>query len=111
MAVVFGGVLLVSFALELAFSPAGEAIVRRIDQRRVTLTGAIELQDQAAVFRDRSMTYLLANPERVTSYLGRQVRISGILDDGTRTLRIEKIDFAAAQGVAASALDRSTGPQ
>jgi hypothetical protein len=93
MAFVFGCVLLCSFGLEKLFSPAGDAVVRAVDGRAVTLTGTIEAQPSQGrlVFRDGVATYTLADPAKARPYAGRKVRITGTLHEATGSLEIQSI--------------------
>lgn len=93
MTVVFGAVLLCSFGLHHLFSPAGDALLRVVDARSVTLAGTIEWQPAGdrLVFRAAGVTYPLADPAAARSYAGHAVRITGTLHQATGLLEIRTI--------------------
>ncbi len=97
MAVVFAGVLLASFCIEKALSPAGELAAGIVDQRKATLSGIIEASGTAhqdLVLRAGDTIYSLANPVAARPFLGRRVWVTGTLHDASRTFRIDGIDIS-----------------
>jgi hypothetical protein len=93
MTAVFGAVLLCSFGLEKLLSPAGDAAVRAVDGRTVSLTGTIAIRpfDSSIVLQSGGTVYVLSNPEAARSFVGRQVRIAGTVHRSNSRLAIETI--------------------
>ena len=108
MAAVFGGVLLCSFGIQKALSPAGNAMIRTLDRHEVVVTGLIH---SGTVVADSRLTYRLANPGVARPYAGQRVNIRGTFHEATGLLEVREIQLAPAQHLAASGLDRAANPQ
>jgi Protein of unknown function (DUF5818) len=93
MTLIFCAVLLCAIGLQHLVSPAGDALVRAVDGRPVTLTGTIAAQPAGGrlVFRASDTTYRLSNPAMARYYAGRVVRITGTLHRATGLLEIRTI--------------------
>jgi hypothetical protein len=93
MAAAFGAVLLCSFVLEQIFSPMGNAVLDRVDRRAAVLDGTVVAASGQSFmeFRGIRRTYLLSNPSAVVLYLGKQVRISGVLYESSGLLEVQSI--------------------
>jgi hypothetical protein len=108
MAAVFGGVLLFSFALQMLFSPAGGAVLRALDTSQVAVRGIIAVSPSEPgqlVLYSSNSAYALADQREARAYLGRQVRITGILHKSTGLLEIRSIALAALTSISTAALD------
>lgn len=93
MTLVFGAVLLCSFALQHFLSPAGNAVMRAVNSRSASLTGTIDTQPGSAiVFHAAAGAYAVANPSAARSYTGRAVRVSGVLHEDTGEIEIRTIE-------------------
>ena len=96
MAVVFGGVLLCAFSLQILLSPAGDLVLNAMDGRRVTITGAIGPSPSGPgklALRDGLSVYVLTDIEEAKTYYGHEVRVTGIFYDSTGVLRIQKVEL------------------
>ena len=93
MTVLFGCVLLCSFVLEKLASPAGDAVLRAVDSKNVSLTGVIEPQPGAdsVIFRDAQGAYDLSDPAKARPHAGRRVHIAGILHEASHRLDVREI--------------------
>jgi len=93
MSVVFMGVLLCSFGLQKLLSPAGDAVLRAVDSRPITLTGTIHAQspDGGLVLENGCTTYVLTDPATVRPYAGHKVRVVGTLHEASGLLDIRSI--------------------
>lgn len=102
MAMVFGGVLLCSFALLKVLSPAGDAMLRAVDGNQATITGTIAPSPtepgKLALYHGRA-AYILSDQAKARAYAGRAVRIAGILHQSTGLLEIRKIEPADLKSV------------
>ncbi len=111
MTAVFGGVLLCAFALQRLFAPAGDAVVKAVDQRPISAIGTIIAGRSAAgglSLDDGRSAYRLTDPARARQYAGHTVRITGILHESTGLLDIRTIEPASN---ANSRLDHSAKAQ
>jgi hypothetical protein len=97
MTVVFGGVLLCSFAIERLFSPAGDAVLHAIETRQVNITGFIAAcpsEPGRLAIVDGTRWYILADQTQARLFAGHKVRIVGIVHPCTGLLDIRRIDSA-----------------
>ena len=96
MAAVFGGVLLCSLGLQKIFSPAGDAMLRVVDVRQTTITGAIapsrSERGKFALYHG-DFAYILADQATAGTYAGHEVRVTGVLHESTGLLDVEKIEL------------------
>ena len=95
MTVVFGGVLLCSFAIEKLLSPAGDAAVRAFDARQVNVTGVMAASPSEPgkfALCDGASSYILADQAEARRFAGYRVRIRGIVHESTGLLEIRHID-------------------
>ena len=95
MTVVFGGVLLCSFAIEKLLSPAADAALRVFDARQVNVTGfvsASQSEPGKLALRDGASSYILADQTKARAFAGHKVRVIGILYESTGLLEIRNID-------------------
>jgi hypothetical protein len=93
MTAVFGGVLLLSFFLVEATAPAGNIVLRKLDQRFVELQGTLSAATPNGpfLFHDGRDTYTLDVAIPYRRYLGQRVRIVGILHESSGTLEVQRI--------------------
>ncbi len=97
MTVVFGGVLLCSFAIERVFSPVGDAALHAIETSQVNITGFIAAcpsEPARLAIVDGTRWYVLADQTRARLFAGHKVRIVGTVDESTGLLDIRRIDSA-----------------
>ena len=110
MAVVFGGVLLCSFAIEKLFSPAGDAALRAFDARPVSMIGVIAASQSESgklALCDGSSSYVLADQTKARTFAGDKVRVIGILHESTGLLELRNIDRCLSDQCVTFALDRA----
>ncbi len=94
MTVVFGGVLLCSFAIEKLFSPAGDAALRAFDARQVSVTGVIvasRSEPGKLALCASSSSYILEDQTTARVFAGHKVRVIGILHESTGLLELRNI--------------------
>jgi hypothetical protein len=94
MTVVFGGVLLCSFAIQKLLSPVGDAAVRAADARQVSVTGVIaasRAEPGKLALRDGNSWYVLADQSKARGFAGHKVRVLGIFHESTGLLEIRDI--------------------
>jgi hypothetical protein len=95
MAVVFGGVLLCSFAIDRLLSPAGDAVLRAFDARPVSVTGVIAVSQSEPgrlALRGSASSYILADQAKARTFAGHKVHVNGIFHESTGLLEIRNID-------------------
>jgi hypothetical protein len=111
MTAVFGGVLFCSILLQKLFSPVGDAMLQAADRRAATITGTIaESQSESgrlALYDGRS-AYRLPDQEKVRTYAGRRVRVSGAIHQATGIFDIRTIELVDLQN---SRLDHAPASQ
>jgi hypothetical protein len=98
MSVVFGAVLLCSFAIGKLLAPAGDAALRALDARQVEITGIIARSPSrhgSLVIADGAHSYVLADQSRARLFAGHRVRVVGIVNESTGLLEIRSIDSLA----------------
>jgi hypothetical protein len=95
MTVVFGGVLLCSFAISKLFSPAGDAALRALDARPASVIGVIAASPSEPgklALAGGASWYILSDQTKARVFAGRKVRVIGILHESTGLLELRSID-------------------
>jgi hypothetical protein len=99
MSILFGGVLLVSIALQISLSPAVDAALFAVEARRTTVTGVIGHVPSGAGrlgLLTGSSASIFTNRARARKYDGREVRITGVLHESARVIELRKIELVNA---------------
>ncbi|HUI54528.1 MAG TPA: hypothetical protein VLY04_06130 [Bryobacteraceae bacterium] len=94
MTAVFVAVLLCSFAIQRLFSPIGDAALRALDSRQVSVTGVIaasQSEPGKIALDDGGSRYVLADQIHAGMFAGRKVRVIGIFHESTGLLEVRSI--------------------
>jgi hypothetical protein len=109
MTLVFTGVLLVSAGVELLLTPLGDAFIRSLDGCELTVAGVVSETRASAecsepevrvaqshktscyVLSTAGVVYPLADVPAAAAFVGKQVRIRGVLHQATGILEVRSI--------------------